>query len=72
MELTKEEFDEWAEHPTTKKIIGAIRVLRTDYVEVLASGKTFVKDSTDQTAMRTAEIVGKIAGLDELLNLDQE
>jgi hypothetical protein len=69
MELTKEQFEVWRVHPITEEVFREVGNIRDGLKESLAEGRFLDVDSPHKTAMRTAEIVGHISGLDELLNI---
>lgn len=69
MDITKEEFMEWKENPTTKKIFEEVKSLRDQLMEELSTGRT-LGHQADITHGLTSEMVGNIKGLNQLLNID--
>lgn len=71
MAITKEEFDEWREHPTTKKIFAAVSDVKNTLVDSLVYGST-IGQKADITHGLTARMVGHIEGLNQLLDIKFE
>ena len=67
--ISKEEFDEWKENPTTKKIFNEIKELK-DYLMLELSNGSTLGQSADITHGLTSEMVGNIKGLNQLLNIE--
>jgi hypothetical protein len=66
--MTKTEFVEWKNHPTTVEVFRLLTAARDDYKEFLANGGTVVKDSNVSTEM----LVGRIQGLNDFLLIQYE
>ena len=69
MDITKEQFGEWKEHPITKEIFKEIEILKKGLLEQLGTGSTIGYDAAE-THGRTSKVVGQIDGLNQLLNID--
>jgi len=68
--LTKEELVEWFLNPVTKKVRFKIEQKIQSQHKKLGHGWTFDRDSMEKTAMETAEMCGKIEGLEFIFNLE--
>ena len=68
MQITKEQFAEWRNSAVTVEVMKLIEQQRDDIVEFLANGGTLNKSS----AVSTDFVVGRIQGLNELLNIEYE
>ena len=69
--MNREQFTEWREHPITKEIFDALRETRDMDVQSLVDGGTLATDM-GETAQLTARIVGKIQGINQILDIDFE
>lgn len=69
--MNLEQFTEWKEHPITKEIFVALKETRDMDVESLVRGGTLSTDP-GETAQLTARIVGKIQGLNQILEISFE
>ena len=67
MDLTKEQYEGWKVHPATKAVFAEFKKTRDALKESLASGDYCFPESATHTAMKTAQITGRIEGLDDLL-----
>ena len=68
MQITKEQFAEWRNSAVTVEVMKLIEEQRDTIVEFLANGGTLNKSS----AVSTDFVVGRIQGLNELLNIEYE
>ena len=68
MNLTKEAFDEWKEHPVTKEVFTAIQLVRDDLLTKVSTGAT-LGQSADVTHGLTNRMIGHVEGLDQLLSI---
>ena len=68
MEITKEEFQAWKENKVTMTITQGLVDIQNDLKDFLGNGGTIAKDSTISTDF----IVGRIQGLNEVLNIEYE
>jgi hypothetical protein len=66
MNLTKEAFDEWKEHPVTQEIFTALRKVRSELLEKVSTGAT-LGHTADVTHGMTCRAIGHVEGLDQLL-----
>lgn len=70
--ITKEEYEDWSQHPVTRKVLkqleDKILFLKTDF----SIGKTLDEDSFAHTTILTAKAVGKIEGINEIFKIDVE
>jgi hypothetical protein len=69
MELTKEAFEEWREHPVTKEIYTALEKVKVELLEKMADGIT-VGQSADVTHGLTNRMIGHVQGINQLLGID--
>lgn len=69
MQLTKEAFDEWKEHPVTKEVFAAFTKVKQDLLEAVANGTT-LGHTADITHGLTNRMIGHVEGLNQLLNAD--
>ena len=69
--MNKEQFYEWRANPMTIEIFEAIEQARRVDEESLLNGNTLCVDP-GETAQLTARIVGKIQGLNQLINISYE
>jgi len=67
--ITVEEFNEWKENPTTKKILNEVKELRDKLMLDLSEGRT-LGHNADLTHGLTSEMIGNIRGLNQLLNIE--
>lgn len=66
--MTKTEYLEWKNHPTTVEVFKALTQARDDLKEYLANGGTLNK----QSPVSTEFVVGRIQGLNEILLIEYE
>lgn len=66
----RNEFKEWQEHHVTQFVFEQIEWMIHDYSKGLANGATYDPNSPEKTAMKTAEAVGFIDGLQSLLKIE--
>ncbi len=71
LKLSKDELNVWLSNPITVKVLDNVNEKRGDLVAALARGVTVFSDM-NATAIRTANVVGQIAGIDEIFNFDVE
>ncbi len=71
MSITKEQFEEWKSHPVTIEVYKEIRLIKEALERDLGLGVT-ISDNADITQGMTNRIVGQVAGLNQLLNLEYE
>lgn len=69
--MNKEQFKEWKEHLITQEIFKALEQTKNMDIESLVEGNTLSADP-GETAQLTARIVGKIQGLNQLINISYE
>jgi len=66
--MTKEQFHEWKNNPTTIEIYKVLTSLKESLQEGLASGQTLCT-TADETHGNTARMIGNIEGLNQILNM---
>lgn len=71
VKLSKEEWADLKRDPRFKEVLKAVQALRQEYTDYLAKGATIGAEA-DTTAQKTALEVGKIIGLDALLEMEVE
>lgn len=69
--MNKESFNEWRNSPTTVEIYKKLEEVKQALVDGLADGQT-LSISADETHGNTAKTVGRINGLNQLLNITYE
>lgn len=69
--ITQESFHEWRSHPVTIEVYKALEDTKKLDEENLINGNTLCTDP-GETSLLTARIVGKIQGLNQLLNISYE
>lgn len=65
MEISKDEFVEWKNHPVTKEIMLLLDDKKSKIRDVLSSGEIL----GDNTEKAVARLVGHLEGIDDLLNI---
>lgn len=68
VKITKEEFVNWKENPTTQAIIEQFKQIRETYSEALCNGATL----TENCDIDTAKAVGFIRGLNAFILVEYE
>ena len=71
MEINKEQFMEWKEHPVTKEVFNEVNLLLTALTTQLVEGQTINYDAAATHGL-TSRVVGQIDGLKQLLNISYE
>lgn len=69
MNLSKEAFDEWKEHPVTKEVFQALKLVKQDLLVKVSTGAT-LGQSADVTHGLTNRMIGHVEGLNQLLEID--
>lgn len=67
VEITKEEFLNWKENKVTQMVMQELQQVKEDLKEILGNGGSLGKDSP-----ATEYFVGRIQGINEVLNIDYE
>lgn len=68
MDIKQQEVADWRQHATTQKIFKYLIDKREDLKEAFASGFTAYK-STDETVLKTAELIGQCNLLQEIIDI---
>ena len=68
-ELSRETYGLWKTLPITQAFLNELREERQEFVNMLSTGQT-LKGDGGNTAEATAEVVGKIKGIDLILNIE--
>ncbi len=68
MNLTKEAFDEWKEHPVTREVYMALEKVKYDLLKNIASGTT-LGHTADVTHGLTSRMIGHVEGINQLLEI---
>jgi len=71
MQLTKEQFMEWKEHPVTKEVFNEVDMLIKALTKQLTEGQTINYDAASTHGL-TNRVVGQLDGLKQLLNISYE
>jgi hypothetical protein len=67
IQIPKDHMAEWLSHPVTKKVFESLRKVRADHQSVLNDGGTLDTSSAEKTALQTALLLGKISGINVLI-----
>ena len=70
--IPKEALIEWMNDPITKRVMAYLREVRTQHQEVLLEGRSLNMRSCEETALQTAQLLGKIAGMNLILEMHLE
>ena len=70
IDITREQFEMWRKSPETVAILQLVEAYQQECMEMMSTGSTLDRQSTDRTALATAELVGKIQGLGFILGID--
>jgi hypothetical protein len=68
-DITKEEFEAWRSNPVTVGVMNELRLTRDEVLKRLGQGNTVYQENADATQAMTARAIGKIEGINELLNI---
>ena len=68
--LSKEDFQAWMNDPVTMAVFNELQTVKIHLQNQLANGTTLNRSSVDSTSIETALLVGRIAGLNTLLNME--
>jgi hypothetical protein len=68
MNLTKESFEEWKEHPVTKEVFKSLEKVKKDLLASISSGTT-LGHTADVTHGLTSRMVGHVEGINQLLEI---
>ena len=71
MQITKEQFMEWKEHPVTKEVFNEIKELTNVLTKKLTSGQT-IEYNAEATHGLTNRLVGQLEGFNQLLNISYD
>ena len=63
-------MQQWLCDPITVKVMTLLRGVRSEHQEVLLNGGTLTVASAEQTALNTALLLGKISGLNMVLEIE--
>lgn len=72
MSITREQFEEWKAHPVTIEVYKEIKSVKETLEKDLGLGVTISSERADITQGLTSRMVGQIAGLNQLLELEYE
>lgn len=70
--ITDEEYEGWSQDPVTKKVFKRLELTMDNIRRIIGAGGTLDEDSAEATLGRTARLVGKIEGINEIFNVDRE
>ena len=71
MEMTRAEVKAWKESDQTKEVFRRVQKLLDEIIAGIANGSTLY-DTVDETAIQTAKLSGRIAGLSFIFNIEDE
>ena len=69
--INNESLAGWKADPVTLQIFKEIEAMITELSNALSDGQT-ISESSGQTALQTARVVGEIKGLSQILNISYE
>ena len=72
MQITKDEFVIWKAMPETQDVFRRIHRHIEELADELARGATVNSESINGTAINTALVVGEVAGLNSLVEMEHE
>ena len=72
LEMEGEELTAWKNHPSTQKVFKFLKEMLQWNKDSLARGSTYNRLSMEQTALATSEVLGRISGMETLMNLQVE
>lgn len=67
--IPKEELLEWLNHRTTKSVFKVLKSLRDEHQNMVLNGQTITMSSCESTALQTTMLLGRIAGLNSILEI---
>lgn len=67
--IPKEHLQQWLTDPITRKVFDVLRKTRDDHKDLLCDGGTLNLSSSEHTSLQTTLLLGKIAGLNMLLEI---
>jgi hypothetical protein len=70
--IPKEHLEDWLRDPITKKVMSILRETRSDFQDSLITGQTLSMQSCEATALQTSLLLGKISGLNIILEFQIE
>ena len=72
LEMEGEELTAWKNNPSTQKVFKFLKEMLQWNKDNLEKGSTYNRHSVEQTALATAEALGRISGMETLMNLQVE
>jgi hypothetical protein len=70
--ITNEQLKGWLTSPLTVKVFDILRRVRQDHQDALLQGQTLNAGSVEATALQTTLLLGKISGLNILLEIQAD
>lgn len=70
--ISAEEMQVWRSDPTTRKLLKQIRSARATELNALESGRILVPDNPYTTHANVAIVMGKVEGLNAIIEMMQE
>jgi hypothetical protein len=67
--LTRSEVSEWRLHPVTEKVFKVLQEDVDAYISAILSGEV-IGTTADETAQNLAKIVGTVAGITQVFNIE--
>ncbi len=68
--INEEDFLEWMQHPITQSYFREVQQKVKDLILSFKDGATVNKENADFTVQETNKIIGKIEGLQEILDIE--
>jgi len=69
--MDKEQYQDWKNHPLTKKYLQFLQDKRQELMEDWAEGK-YSLQTTEQSALKTSEAMGRAQCLQDLVELEDD
>lgn len=67
--IPKEQLLDWLGQSTTKAVFGCLREVKKGHEDMVLQGGTLNMSSPDETALLTARMLGRIEGLNTILEI---
>lgn len=69
-QIPKEMMQEWLQHPVTLEVLQCLQETRKHFQSQMLEGATLNLNSSENTALRTAQHLGIISGLNIILEME--
>lgn len=68
--IPREQLRQWLQNPVTKEVLEALHQVRSHLQNSLLNGQTLILNSPEQTALQTTLLLGKLSGLNLILEME--